>query len=161
MKKIINIRSSIIYVLMIILIILTGCANRDLSYESHSTYNELIDKSDYGNLSVDFTGLTGEEIRTFKTSHNKEISFNYTYLVTKGKLNVQIRNGEDKILFDFMTGEEEYNKAKKNIANEYETEIEAIDIGEFGSSMNVQSDDGLWKIVLIGEKADGKIDISW
>ena len=150
MNKIINVRRSIIYVLIIILLILTACANKDLAYESNSTYNELIDKSDYDNLSVDFAGLTGEEIRTFKTSYNKEISFNYTYLVTEGSLNVQIRNGE-----------EEYTKAKRNIANESEVEIEAIEIGEFGSSMNVHSDDGIWKIVLIGENSDGKIDILW
>ena len=144
-------------ILIIAMILLTGCADKSLDYESMANHVDLVEESEYGNVSLEFSELDGENIRSFESKKGKEYKFDYDYLITEGSLTIQFRDNKDNILEEFVLDESEYINALESLKKDNETAA----LHGIGSSISVKANDGRIKIALIGEKAKGKFKIVW
>lgn len=102
--------------------------------------------------------LDGENIRTFSAKQGKIYKFDYKYLIKEGTIRLQFRDSKDDIITEIILSEDGYKNAKKEIEKDAE---EKVEIHEFGGNIKIKSRDQKIKIAIIGEKARGKISITW
>jgi adenylate cyclase len=148
----------IIFIVILVGVIFTGCAKKTIEYESIANHVDLVEESEYGSISLEFSELDGENIRSFKSKKRKEYKFDYEYLITEGSLTIEFRDSKDNIIETFVLDESEYVDALESLKKD---PGETVTLHEIGSFISVKSSDSRIKIALIGEKAKGKIKIVW
>ena len=147
-----------IIMFIMVMILMTACGQENLTYESIANHVDLVEVSEYGNVSLEFSELDGENIRSFKSKKGKEYKFDYDYLITEGSLTIEFRDSKDNILEEFELDESEYIIALESLKKDHG---ETAALHEIGSFITVKASDDKIKIALIGEKAKGKIKIVW
>lgn len=147
----------IMIVLIVAMFLLTGCAEETLKYESMANHVDLVEESEYGSISLEFSELDGENIRSFESKKGQDYKFDYDYLITEGSLTIEFRDSKDNILEEFVLDESEYINALESLKEDNETAA----LHGIGSSISVKASDDKIKIVIVGEKAKGKFKIVW
>lgn len=145
-------------VLLVTLFGLVGCTNREINYENLAQHKDLVEETDYGNISMSFSLLNGDDIRTFHTRPGKKYNFEYTYLITEGSILLQFRDSEDNVLDEVLLSDEEYKLEKTKLESENDG---SVNIYEFGSLTRIYSRDVEIKIVISGINAKGKLSVKW
>ncbi|MBS7528771.1 hypothetical protein KHM83_19065 [Fusibacter paucivorans] len=147
-----------ILMLLACMFFLSSCSKPNIEFESMAEHTSLEEETQYGNMALTFSNLNGEAIRSFKSRTGKAYTFSYNYLITEGALKLQFRDSQDNVLSELAFSEETYQTAIDSLQEENEGEVNIIEIG---SNVTIESADEKIKIVLIGNNAKGKIQITW
>ncbi|PKM66202.1 MAG: hypothetical protein CVU95_12790 [Firmicutes bacterium HGW-Firmicutes-2] len=153
-----NIKCRYVAVMCLIVVSIVGCTKREIDYESIADHKNFVESTEYGNINMEFSLLNGNDIRSFDSKRGKEYQFDYEYLVTEGSILLQFRDSEDKIIDEVLLTEDEYLDAVYNLESEHEGEV---NLYKFGSNITIDSKDEKIKIVISGDNAKGRINISW
>ncbi|WP_281817218.1 hypothetical protein [Vallitalea longa] len=151
-------KSTKIVIILMIVLMLTGCGKKTLEITSIANHTELVENSKYGEISMEFAKLDGEDIRAFSSKKGEEYKFEFNYLIKEGNLNLQFRDSQDNIISDINLSEKEYMNELEQLQQECDGDV---NIEEFCRNIVIESSDNKIKVALIGEKAKGKIDIIW
>ena len=147
-----------IIIFIMVMILITACGQENLTYESVANHVDLVEESEYGSISLEFSELDGENIRSFESKKGKEYKFDYDYLITEGSLTIEFRDSKDNILEEFVLDESEYINALESLKKDHG---ETAALHGIGSSISVKASDDKIKIAIVGEKAKGKFKIAW
>ncbi len=154
MKK----RIVLLYCIAIIFVVLTGCNKKTLQIESLTNHKETIEESEYGKISMEFSLLDGEDIRSFTAKKGEKYTFDYEYLIMEGTVTLQFRDSKDNIISQIILSDEEYKTEMKRSEKESDGEV---NLHLFGSNISIISNDDKIKIAIIGKDAKGKLELSW
>lgn len=147
-----------IIILLLTILMLTGCENKTLEISSIADHTGLVENSKYGEINMEFSNLDGEDIRSFSSKKGKKYEFNYNYLIKEGNLTIQFRDSEDNIIEEIDISEDEYIKALEQLESENDGPVQLY---EFCKTTGIESSDNKIKIALIGDNAKGKIQLTW
>lgn len=148
----------ILLVLLAAMVVLSGCAKKEIVYEGMAEHKDLIEETEYGNIRMSFSRLNGSDIRTFESKPDKVYAFKYTYLITEGFISLQFRDSMDNVLEEILLSSEDYETEKNKLPGGQEGRA---NIQEFGSQRSVKSTDKAIKIVINGNEAKGHFNITW
>ncbi|MDF2987103.1 MAG: hypothetical protein K0R50_2613 [Eubacterium sp.] len=148
-----NILKNISMILLLPLLLFTGCSKGTLIYDSQSSYTSLADNSSYGHVKMSFDNLNGKEIRTFKAKAHKLYRFDYTCKIEKGDLRIYFTDSENRVIQDLKWISEE--------AAEIDSKDGEIHVNGVGGWKDVKSSDDEIKIVIESKKAEGSVELEW
>ncbi|MCT4542425.1 MAG: nucleotidyltransferase domain-containing protein [Vallitalea sp.] len=136
----------IISCFFICILIFTACSRKSLEFESIANHVNVVEESEYGKIKMEFSKLDGEDIRSFSAKEGKTYAFEYAYLITEGTIELQFRDSQDNVITKITLSEDEYKEAKKELKKDNDVEVY-----EFGSTIQVKSNDKKIKIAIIGK----------
>jgi hypothetical protein len=140
--------------LMLLLLIISGCENIEIKKDSKGSYDNLDENVEYGEVDLTIEVLNGEMIYSFETKADVEYEFQYDVDIEEGDFKIEVfSNGETLEETEWTSADQELLESEHGNKNSI--------LHGVGGTITIKNVDEQLSIVLHGRDATGKFKVTW